>query len=95
LSALIPSDSGEPAYGARLDPGGAQLLHEQGPEVPRGAVDVPSPPWGPATTPLPVIEPPEAPAEPVTPAEGRPRTSWAGPTIVIVALGVLGQAWLG
>ena len=92
---MNPSDSGEPAYEARLDPGGAQLLHEQGPEVPRAAIDVPSPPWGPATTPFPVIEPPGALAEPVTPAEGRPRTSWAGPTIVIVALGVLGQAWLG
>ncbi len=86
----------------RPDPGGAQLLHEQSPEVPRQATDVASPPWGPATAPFPVIEPPEAAAEPpeaaaepVTPAEGGPRTVWAGPVIVIVALGVLGQAWLG
>ena len=92
---MIPRDSGEPAYEARLDPGVVQLLHEQGPEVPRRATDVPSPPWGPVTVPFPVIEPAEAPAEPVAPAESRPRTSWAGPAIVIVAIGVLGQAWLG
>ena len=109
MSALFPSDSREPAYEARPDPGGAQLLHEQSPGVPHQAADVASPPWGPATAPFPVIEPPDAAAEPpdaaaeppdaaaepVTPAEGGPRTVWAGPVIVIVALGVLGQAWLG
>ena len=95
MSALIPSGSGEPAYEARLGPGVTQLLHEQGPEVPRRATDVPIPPWEPATAPFPVVEPPEAQAEPVTPAESQPHTAWAGPTIVMVALGVLGQAWLG
>ena len=97
---MFPSDSREPAYEARPDPGGAQLLHEQSPEVPRQATDVSSPPWGPATAPFPVIEPPDAAAEPpdataerpdaaaepVTPPDGKPRTVWTGPVIVIVAL---------
>lgn len=92
---MITSDNDEPLYEAWLDPGVTRLIPEQSPEFPRGTTDAPSPPWGPAPAPFPAGEPPGAPVQPDPAAEGRPSTVWAGPTIVIVAFGVLGQAWLG
>jgi hypothetical protein len=93
LSTLIPSNSDGPTYEAGPNPSVARLLHGQTRPLPiwtaDGAPDEQEP-----TTACP-SNAPGVREEPTPAAVSRPCTVWAGPTILIVALGVLGQASIG
>ena len=91
LGTGVPSHGERPMRGAAPEESPHHLLH-----LSRGQSQSPFIAHPAATPPLtgPVIAP-YAIGDMETEAQGHPRTGWAGPVLLVVALAVLAQAWIG
>lgn len=93
LGAPIPSDSDKPAADTNPHPGLAQLFYMAKLQSPNQLGKDPPASQGPLPAAL-VGNPHSADGQP-TPAPNAKRMALVGSVIVVVALGVLGQAWVG